>query len=325
MLSGMLSRGADCRELLASVGLAPQALADAAARLPLVDYARLYNTVVRSLDDEGFAIFSAPVPCGSFEFLCRSVVSSRTLGEALDRAVRFLRLVLPDMAVTIRRGRNSARLDIAENRPLRPRPDDPCRVFAFEWLLRLLHGLSCWLVGRGLSLDRVDFPYPRPAHAADYDQIYTKHSLFGSRFLSASLNSQLLDLPIRRDEEALLAFLEGAPGKITMLYRRDRETVRKVRNMVLAALPQNVSQEEVADRLHVSPRTLHRRLSEEGSSFRAIKDAVRGDIARSQLATTRHTVAQIAADLGYAEGSAFFRAFHSWTGLAPTRYRKRLP
>ena len=58
-----------------------------------------------------------------------------------------------------------AELVISETRPLAEQLDDPGRIFAFEWLLRLLHGLACWLAGRGLALDSVIFPYPQPAHA----------------------------------------------------------------------------------------------------------------------------------------------------------------
>jgi len=170
----------------------------------------------------------------------------------------------------------------------------------------------------------VSFPYPRPAHAADYGLIYTERARFDRPSLVASLNPNLLDLPVRRDEQALEIFLEGAPGRITMLYRRDRETVRRVRDLVAAALPRPVSLEEVARDLLLSPRTLHRRLHEEDSSFHAIKDAVRRDLALARLEKTRQSIAQIASDLGYAEPSAFFRAFLHWTGAAPTHYRRRL-
>jgi AraC-like DNA-binding protein len=114
-----------------------------------------------------------------------------------------------------------------------------------------------------------DFPYPQPAHVDDYALIFTEHSSFDAEQLVATFNANLLDLPIRRDEAALTAFLDGAPGKITTLYRRDREMVIRVRDLLRAALPDSLSLEEVADQLHLSPRTIHRRLEEEGSSFRA--------------------------------------------------------
>jgi len=80
--------------------------------------------------------------------------------------------------------------------------------------------------------------------------------------------------------------------------------------------------EDIGDRLHLSPRTIHRRLDEEGSSFRAIKDALRRDMALARLTKTRDAVSQIAADLGYADTSAFYRAFVAWTGMAPVHYRR---
>jgi AraC-like DNA-binding protein len=323
MLSGLLANGADPSRLLLDAGINPNDLSDPNARVPIGSYAALYNLVVKELDDEGFGLFSVPLKIGTFEFLCRSVVSSRTLEEALDRSARFLRLLLPELRLTISRERAAARIEICETSRLGHSSDDPRRVFAFEWLLRLIHGLSCWLVGRSLSLDFVQFPYPRPYHADDYALIYTAHSSFDSSSLTAGLNANLFDLPISRDEEALANFLSGAPGKITMLYRRDRETVRQVRDILARALPKPVSLEYVADRLHLSSRTLHRRLHGEGSSFRAIKDAVRRDIALSKIEKKRQPIGQIASDLGYSESSAFFRAFRKWTGKAPTKYRRR--
>jgi AraC-like DNA-binding protein len=197
-------------------------------------------------------------------------------------------------------------------------------VFAFEWLLRLLHGLACWLAGRGVALDSVCFPYPRPAHADDYALVYTERSEFGGAELVAHLRANLLDLPVRRDEAALARFLDGAPGKITMLYRRDRNMVFRVRDLLRDALPASLSLEDVARQLHHSPRTLARRLDEEGAGFRTIKDAIRRDIALSRLTKTTHSIATIAAELGYADTSAFYRAVVAWTGVSPERFRKQL-
>lgn len=323
MLSGLREQGRDAAPILAAAGLGPETLARRGARVPIDRYAALYNAVVRALEDEGFGLFRAPLRPGTFEFLCRSLMGSRTLGEALDRAGRFLCLVLPDLRLRVLREGGLARIEIAETRPLRARRADPRRIFAFEWLLRLLHGLACWLAGRGLALAGVQFPYPRPAHAADYRRVYTERSTFGSRTLVAWMDAALLDLPVRRDEADLAAFLEGAPGKITLLYRRDRETARGVRAILAAALPRSLALGDAARALGLSPRTLHRRLHDEGASFRAVKDALRRDLALARLEKTRESVARIAADLGYSEPSAFFRAFLGWTGEAPSAYRRR--
>jgi len=146
----------------------------------------------------------------------------------------------------------------------------------------------------------------------------------GNGTLVAAFNANLLDLPVRRDEAALNRFLDGAPGKITTLYRRDREMVTRIRDLLRAALPDTLSLDAVAERLYLSPRSVHRRLEEEGSSFRAIKDALRRDMALARLAKTDDAIARIAADLGYADTSAFYRACVEWTGMAPLHYRQQL-
>lgn len=319
MLAGVAARGGDPGPLLERAGIGREVLHRPDVRVPVERYAALYNLLIAELGDEGFALFSTPLPPGTFEFLCRSVISAPTLGEALQRSTRFLGLVLHDLSVHLETGSGQALLRIREERPLAVG-----RIFAFEWLLRLLHGLASWLAGRSIVLERVQFPYPRPAHADDYALIYTAQSDFAAGSLAASFSATLLDLPIRRDEAALASFLEGSPGKITTLYRRDREMVLRVRDILRAALPELPDLDGVARQLNLSPRTLHRRLEEEGSSFRAIKDALRRDLALSRLTKTSQPLGQIAADLGFADPSAFFRAFVSWTGTSPSLYRKRL-
>jgi AraC-like DNA-binding protein len=251
------------------------------------------------------------------------MLESADLGEALERACRFLRLVLPDLRVSIARDGAFARLEIAERRRLRAGTNDPCRVFAFEWLLRLIHGVACWLVARPLTLLEVRFPFARPEHADDYALIYTEHSMFDAKALIATIDASALELPVRRTASDLAAFLEGAPGKITMLYRRDREMAAGRPRAPLQGLPSSPDLAETARELRLSTRTLHRRLEEEGTTFREIKDGLRREIALARLAKGGDSVADIAAALGYSEPSAFFRAFQGWTGLAPSVYRKR--
>ncbi|WP_338052617.1 AraC family transcriptional regulator [Rhodocyclus purpureus] len=324
ILAGVVARRGDVQELLARAGIAGEVLADDGMRIPVERYAALYNQINAELDDEGFGLFSVPLRVGSFELLCRAVSSAPTLAVALERCARFLRVLLPDIAVSVDCEGEQCRLVLREVAPL-----PVGRVFAFEWLLRLLHGLACWLVGRAVALDSVSFPYPAPAHAADYALIYTEDSRFlapdddGDDTLVASFAANLLELPVRRDEAALAEFLVGAPGRLTTLYRRDREMVARVRDCLRTTLPQSPTLAGVARALHLSPRTLHRRLEDEGSSFQAIKDALRRDLAISRLAKTRQPLTVIAADLGFADASAFYRAFVGWTGEAPTHYRRR--
>lgn len=323
MLSGAQAAGIDRRQLLERAGLGADDLDHPSARVALRDYARLYNVVVADLEDEAFALFPVPMAPGSFEFLCRGVLSSRNLREGLARTCRFLRLVVPGLRLELQETATLAELRIHESGKPGPLPRDPRRVFAYEWVLRLVHALACWLAGRELALDSVAFPYPRPRHADDYQLIYTAHPSFDAPLLVARFNRNLLELPVRRDEDALNIFLQGAPGKISVLYRRDRRLVLQVRDLVRKAFPESLTLRQVAQALNLSTRTVHRRLQEENASLRSIKDGLRRDIALARLEKSSHTIAEIASDLGYSDPSSFFRAVSAWTGAGPQEYRRR--
>ncbi|AXQ31713.1 AraC family transcriptional regulator [Solimonas sp. K1W22B-7] len=84
-----------------------------------------------------------------------------------------------------------------------------------------------------------------------------------------------------------------------------------------------VSLAETAAALRLSTRTLHRRLEEEGTAFRAELDRVRRRIAETLLRDPRVTLADIAFLLGYTEQSTFQQAFKRWTGKTPGQYRSQ--
>lgn len=94
------------------------------------------------------------------------------------------------------------------------------------------------------------------------------------------------------------------------------------REIVLCATEGSISTEIVARRLAVSPRTLRRRLADEGFSFQEAKNLARRNRAKYFLSQTKKPVADIAFELGYSELSAFSRAFRAWVGETPQSYRE---
>ncbi|SCU91258.1 Ornithine utilization regulator (fragment) [Cupriavidus necator] len=75
--------------------------------------------------------------------------------------------------------------------------------------------------------------------------------------------------------------------------------------------------------MHISASTLQRRLAVEGTSFQSLKDQLRRDLAIERLSTSSTPVSQLAAQLGFADTTAFNRAFKVWTGSTPGSYRRR--
>ena len=93
--------------------------------------------------------------------------------------------------------------------------------------------------------------------------------------------------------------------------------------MVRALFPISIpTQERVAKEMMVSSRTLQRRLLESGTSFNAIRDKVRADLAAKYLRQSSLSVGQISDLLGYSRTGAFCRFFARWYGITPFKYRK---
>ncbi len=307
--------------MLECAGIASQLIKENTARIPIASFAALYRRVNEQLDDEGFALFSRPLRPGYFEFMCRSALSAATLDDALLRIIRYQNIVIDDFVVRLDRTPAAAVLTITQLQPLAV--NHLGRVFAIEWLLRVIHGLATWLVARPLALEEVAFPYPPPAHAAEYELVFAPHCSFDAPHLEARFPLESLGLPIRRDEAALRLFLVDAPASITTLYRRERVLSTRVRDALRGALPEHRPLPQIARALFLSPRSLHRRLTDEGTSFQAIKDSLRRDLACEWLSKTAKPLSRIAADLGFADASAFYRAFSAWTGEGPRQYRQK--
>jgi AraC-like DNA-binding protein len=103
----------------------------------------------------------------------------------------------------------------------------------------------------------------------------------------------------------------------------DENFVERVRLAIQQKLTgQRPTIEDIADALHVSPRTLQRRLQEEGSSFQRVLEEARHQLARHYLNNSALELNEAAYLLGYEDGNSFVRAFRTWEGVPPARWRE---
>lgn len=101
-----------------------------------------------------------------------------------------------------------------------------------------------------------------------------------------------------------------------------RRLAMRVRDILTNSEQHYLSIENVADRLHMSDRTLKRQLAAEGTSFSTLVDEVRYRHATSLLSRTDYTLEQIADEIGYSDVANFSRAFKRWSGRSPSNWRK---
>lgn len=279
-------------------------------------YGELWLAIATALDDEFFGMAARPMRSGSFTLLCHCILHAPTLEHALRRALRFLDVVLDDPSGELVLRDSTAEILLRDQ-------GEPRSAFAYRTYWILLHGIACWLVGRRIPIRRVDFRCAEPQQGADYRLFFGAPVQFDAEVSCLALDKAVLKLPIARSEQALKQFLRGAPANILVRYRYDAGLAAAVRRRLRQTPPANwTSFEAMAAQMRMSASTLRHRLQAEGQNYAGIKDDIRRDLAIDRLMNTAGSISEIAADLGFSEPSAFYRAFRKWTGKSPAEFRR---
>jgi AraC-like DNA-binding protein len=317
-LESVRARGLDADGLLRQIGLSPGLLQSPQTRVSAKHYGALWRLVALTLDDEFFGQDSRRMKAGSFAMICHSVLNCRTLGQAIDRSLRFYALILDDIYGKLNRdgAEASITLHAAASTP---------RVFAHEVLLMLLHGVACWLVGRRIPIKRAQFGYEEPAHSGEYRLMYSTSIGFLAPHTAIIFDAAFLELPIVQNERTVKEFLRNAPENILLKYKNGSSLGARIRRRLRQSLPGDLPEfEALAEEMNMTPATLRRRLHEEGTFYQSIKDQLRRDLAIGYLSHSERSAMDIGLELGFSERSAFHRAFKKWTGASPGEFRRRL-
>ncbi|MBK9346141.1 MAG: helix-turn-helix domain-containing protein [Burkholderiales bacterium] len=207
--------------------------------------------------------------------------------------------------------------------PMAPGLPAPMREFCLVSVLRNVLGVACWLVDSRIALRGVQMPFSAPAHQDAYSVLFTAPTQFGCAQAAIIFDARYLALPLRRDEAALQHMLQNALPLTVLQYRRDRLLVQQVRQALLQHPDATHSAEGLAHLLHLSPRTLHRQLHDEGASLQGLKDNVRRERATDLLLRTQRPIKQVAQAAGFQNEKSFIRAFKLWSGTTPAEFRRR--
>jgi AraC-like DNA-binding protein len=161
----------------------------------------------------------------------------------------------------------------------------------------------------------------RPSDPAAYRRYFDAPVRFDAPLSTLLFERSWLDKPIPGADAVLLDLLKQLQAEVerksaTRLTDRIRRVLRT------GVVSGNAGSRGVADLFSISERSLRRRLAEEGSSFQALVAEARLTAARQLLEETRLPVSAIATVLGYADLTAFSRAFRGWTGKPPTALRR---
>ena len=309
--------GMDPKHALHKAQIAPRLLQARGACITAVQMEQISSAAMQELDDEALGWFSRKLPWGSYGMLARASISAPTLGVALKRWCRHHGLIADDIKLVLEVSGEQATIRITEQRNL-----GALREFCLVSMLRNIHGVACWLINSRVPLQATQFPFKAPPHHAVYQVLFPGTTAFEAGSTAISFDARYLDLPLRRDEPALQQMLQRALPLTVLPYRRDRLLVQRVRAALADAPLRTHNAEALAALLHVSTRTLHRQLKDEGASLQGLKDEVRRARAEELLHRSERPLKQVAAAAGFKNEKSFIRAFRGWTGESPAEFRR---
>lgn len=169
----------------------------------------------------------------------------------------------------------------------------------------------------------VCFVPDRPVDTNPYERFFNCPMRFAADCSSIVIAYRSMLLPTRGPDQALYDLLEcQARARVAQLPRRG-DFLDELQQTIAGQLGYgDPTLPAIASRLQTSPRTLQRRPELAQTSYQAVVDATRRDLAQSYLRDPALHLAELALLLGYADQAAFTRAFKRWTGLSPARWRR---
>jgi AraC-like DNA-binding protein len=311
------SYGLDPEALFAKEDIKVRLPIDPCVRLPYEKIDRIRAAAAEQSGDEAFGLRAATVYLPSqFGALGYAWHASLTLRKACQRLERFIRILSDKASVKLKEADDclvvSLNLDA-----------DSANDFARDdAALAQLTGMCRSVVGDKFRLQAVHFKHSEPRDIKPYFEY------FGCPLSFAQPNNQLL-IPLSLVDETLAgANAELARVNDQVVTRRlakmdQSDIVTRVQVVLTDQLPVGgVSDESVAEALHMSVRTMHRKLTEVNQNFRGLLVELRRNLAEQYIMDNSLTLTEISLLLGFSEPSSFSRAFKNWTGTTPSDVRR---
>lgn len=241
----------------------------------------------------------------------------RRAKEILDRIERFMVLVTDHGHVRIEENGGFTTINLYRDAGRKGVET------ANEATFVMLTGVLAEVTGREILPVNVHFKHNREAVAAFFDFFQCPVG-FGQANYSIQFRTSDLETPIIKADKSIQQYLvERMDEEKKGIDANADQLLKEIHTLVTEALPSGIpSVSQIAEYLGMSARTLKRRLSEKGHSFRDLVQKIQRDISLDLLRNSNQTIGEIAFQTGFSEQSALNRAFKRWTGQSPVDYRK---
>jgi AraC-like DNA-binding protein len=322
LLCMMLRRyGVEIPRLLAGTGLTWTELVNADKGIDFVRMRRLIHAALKLAGSPSLGMeVGIAVPVSAHGQVGYAAVASKDVRQAFDVMSTYSKLRTSALAFRVQEDAGGARMQIQELFDL-----EDVRVPVLEAVLLVVVQLLESLLGQSLDGVQYRFPYPEPAWSAAYASRLKGQIRFGAGCMEIALPQALLDLPCLTSDPAAYASARRDCEQGMAYLQQENDILQQVRLRLKASDDALPGYEAMARQLHMSARTLLRRLKQHGTSYQALVDEVRKEQAQWYLRHTSYPVETIAERLGYLDTSNFSRTFRRWFGVSPSVYRQTPP
>jgi AraC-like DNA-binding protein len=310
--------GIDSRALFRRCGIAAADIRDANARLPSEKWDLVAREAAARIPDPAFALRAArcwhPSNLG---VLGHAWLTSSTLRSGLQRVVSYGRLVGERVSTRLENTANGLKLLIDSGRT-----DPVTGPIVIDLTMSLLMDMCRMNFGASLRPRAVCLKRARPDAWQEYSAFYGCPVRFSEPADSFTLSAADADEPLPTSNRQLAATLDRLIAE-QLAHLDKTNVVARCKASLLEQLSSGeLSEEEMAQQLHMSRRTLQRKLAEAEITYLKLVDDTRRDLALRYIEDPRHSITDITFMLGFSQQSAFTRAFKRWTGMPPSGYRR---
>ena len=313
---------------LGAVGIARDAGIDLAAipapgeRIEVDKIDAILRAAIPMISDPAFGLKAArcwhPSELGVLGY---AWLSSSTLRTGLQRAVRYSRLIGDRGITEIEDTRQGLKVRFQAKRG--DSAVVPVAAVFVDIVMALLFDLCRMNAGTALRPVGVTLRRRKPTAPDAYERFFGCPVRFGAEENAFVLSTQDADRPLpSANRQLAAAFDKMLTEELARIDKSD--VVSRARASVLEQLSSGEgTEEDTAKQLHMSPRTLQRKLAEVKTTYLQLVDETRKDLALRYIEDPRRSVTDITFSLGFSQPSAFTRAFRRWTGSSPSDYRAK--
>ncbi|MFN7116784.1 MAG: AraC family transcriptional regulator, partial [Saprospiraceae bacterium] len=323
VLMAVVRKGADLKLLCAELGVLPEQLEQTDAKANLEQCVKVWEVAVRHTGDAFLGLHlgeaSSPALAGMVGYLMES---SPDLQTAFQNVQQFNKLITNATEFSLDIRGEEFCYYIEPVHAWRLLSEDAARHLVEHSISGSIH-IAKMLTGKTIYPVRVLLRTARPKDTQEYLRVLKCEPLFDQAQNCIVYRLRDMQLPVIGHNPVLNRFFKALLEQEIAKIHQQESFSQEVRRAILQRFDQSLPQlADIVEYLHVSPRTLQRKLQEEGTSFQQIFDAVKLELATGMLQNPTLTVNEIAYKLGYAEPSVFRRAFKKWTGTSPKEYTK---